>query len=1074
MKKLYSAILFLLVVSFLRGQNPAADYFTIRKAEIDSAILNNYRQVEQFFKEAYNKYPTIPKGILEAIAYSHSRFVHLSPNAANNMPEDIPLTYSIMGLVQDGKGFFRENLPYISRLSGISEKQIMLSADNAILAYAAAYSLLQKQYESDFTDFAQLIPILQELSELPLGDDYWFPRESELYEICSFINNVRYRTVFGITMPVLPMDEIFKDKLPLLKSSRVSLTDASDDYTSEVHEKSGMQRDGSVRGSDYSGARWVAAGSCNYSSRNGTAISSVAIHYTQGTYAGAIAWFQNCSYNGVGSQVSAHYVVRSSDGQITQMVREANKAWHVGSANGYTVGIEHEAYGDIVSYFTPEMYQASADLTRDICRRNQILTHRVFYRDTLDDGTVLNSGLHSLGGATACTKIRGHQHYPSQSHTDPGPHWDWNYYYKLINNETPVATYATASGTFMDSGGDNDNYGDDERKLYLIKVEDADYITLNFREFSLEANYDFLWIYDGSTVFSPLLGRWNTRSPQTVRSSGNALLVEFRSDCATNSAGWIADWEAHVTSHSEDPTVEIVEDPAEDPIGDTYGDETLITRPTTTINCDETVWITDDITISFNDVSSVPIKYRFYQLMGNDGERWIANPQRGFLVDNFDDLNQDMWTICSGNWSENQNKLHQSTTANALIYASLNEQSRTAMLYDFYATYLPISPLISSHFGIYFHAQNLPQNRSITAYKLVVIPNERCIKLYKSNRRVVTELCTFPNVRTNANTSYFYRILHDKEHGIIYCYRDGMLLGQYQDANPLSGSGQYLGLITKSTGATFDNVRAYASRGTQVSVAIGSSILDDAQWQARNGVPKTKIKSIVFDAQMQASTLVEKTLKIDYTAPLLFGQVSDGLGNDLDVTYTNLVAAHWPQAIDPNSDICCYYYNLQVGSVSSNFMKNRLTYDTTFLQTISLRDNTMYIAKVFAQNEAGLCSSPIFSDGFTYRPNSLIFHLKQMSNSDTVQVAIFPNPVKNILNVTISHVENAEDFGRAEQKISVGVRIYNALAQLIYENRFDNLNFQIDVSSFPPGAYLINLIDESQIVFERSKFIKYE
>ena len=37
-------------------------------------------------------------------------------------------------------------------------------------------------------------------------------------------------------------------------------------------------------------------------------------------------------------------MVRSSDGQVTQMVREYQKAWHARSANPYSIGIEHEGY----------------------------------------------------------------------------------------------------------------------------------------------------------------------------------------------------------------------------------------------------------------------------------------------------------------------------------------------------------------------------------------------------------------------------------------------------------------------------------------------------------------------------------------------------------------------------------------------------------------------------------------------------------------------------------------------------------------------------------------------------------
>jgi hypothetical protein len=62
--------------------------------------------------------------------------------------------------------------------------------------------------------------------------------------------------------------------------------------------------------------------------------------------------------------VSSHYVVRSSDGQITQMVAEKDTAWHARSANPYSIGIEHEGYVDQPSWFTDAMYRSSAALTR--------------------------------------------------------------------------------------------------------------------------------------------------------------------------------------------------------------------------------------------------------------------------------------------------------------------------------------------------------------------------------------------------------------------------------------------------------------------------------------------------------------------------------------------------------------------------------------------------------------------------------------------------------------------------------------------------------------------------------------
>ena len=86
------------------------------------------------------------------------------------------------------------------------------------------------------------------------------------------------------------------------------------------------------------------------------------------------------------------------------------------------------------------------------------------------------------------------------------------------------------------------NYGDDERLIWVIESEPFTTISLNFSSFDLEEDFDFLWIYDGDNVFAPQLGRWNTQSPGMVTSSGNALCVEFRSDCATTAGGWRSQW----------------------------------------------------------------------------------------------------------------------------------------------------------------------------------------------------------------------------------------------------------------------------------------------------------------------------------------------------------------------------------------------------------------------------------------------------------------------------------------------------------------------------------------------------
>lgn len=152
---------------------------------------------------------------------------------------------------------------------------------------------------------------------------------------------------------------------------------------------------------------WVAASSENYTAGRGAAISRVIIHDMEGSYASAISWFQNSA-----SQVSAHYCVRSSDGDITQMVKEGDTAWHAGNwpYNQSSIGIEHEGYlSDPGRWYTDTMYHRSAQLTAAITKRYGIAVDR--------------------------THIIGHAEVPPpNTHTDPGTGWDWNKYISLIKS----------------------------------------------------------------------------------------------------------------------------------------------------------------------------------------------------------------------------------------------------------------------------------------------------------------------------------------------------------------------------------------------------------------------------------------------------------------------------------------------------------------------------------------------------------------------------------------------------------------------------------------------------------------
>ncbi len=95
------------------------------------------------FNKAYSIYSSIPRGFLEAIAYTQTRFYHL--DGTQNSCVGLPKALTVMGLIEDGKNYFRENLINVSQLSGFSLEDIKNYPETSILAYASAFQKLQQQ-----------------------------------------------------------------------------------------------------------------------------------------------------------------------------------------------------------------------------------------------------------------------------------------------------------------------------------------------------------------------------------------------------------------------------------------------------------------------------------------------------------------------------------------------------------------------------------------------------------------------------------------------------------------------------------------------------------------------------------------------------------------------------------------------------------------------------------------------------------------------------------------------------------------------------------------------------------------
>ncbi|MFC9608588.1 N-acetylmuramoyl-L-alanine amidase [Streptomyces niveus] len=170
---------------------------------------------------------------------------------------------------------------------------------------------------------------------------------------------------------------------------------------------------------DHAGAEWVAASSANWRRADRPddyTVDRVIIHVVQGSYSTALKVFKDPAH-----QAATHYVVRK-DGHVAQMIRELDVAYQAGNRayNERGVGIEHEGFVDRPQDFTDAMYRSSARLTAGICERYGIPVDR--------------------------KHIIGHVEVPGTDHTDPGPHWDWGRYMKLVRTARAELETVEATG----------------------------------------------------------------------------------------------------------------------------------------------------------------------------------------------------------------------------------------------------------------------------------------------------------------------------------------------------------------------------------------------------------------------------------------------------------------------------------------------------------------------------------------------------------------------------------------------------------------------------------------------------
>ena len=374
-----------------------------------------------YFQQAYLQYPEIPAGILESIAHTKTRWNNVQASSLFDDHHGFAQIFGVMGLYRGQPGYV-DQVGDAAKLLGVTQDQVIGDQRINILAAAALLAADLKARGLRKAAPEELSEVLEAAMGLSVatqkGNVAEHVRESFAYSVLSALDKgaddngvkiaarkIAYEKAFSVQTliaqraPFVSLD-LSKDAVEVRSLSIDPITETLIDNQAKSLAKSTDYGPALYQQSPYEGARI-----------NGNP-THISVHQMEGFYAGSISEFLTGT-----AQVSAHYLIRNSDGQVTQMVREARRANHTFRNNDYTLGIEQEGFKGQSNWYSNANYTALIGIVKNMCARWAISCTNVYRGSATDAENIQATSL----------KIKGHQHFPDQggNRSDPGRFFNW-------------------------------------------------------------------------------------------------------------------------------------------------------------------------------------------------------------------------------------------------------------------------------------------------------------------------------------------------------------------------------------------------------------------------------------------------------------------------------------------------------------------------------------------------------------------------------------------------------------------------------------------------------------------------
>jgi hypothetical protein len=319
------------------------------------------KTMEKYFAQAATEFH-VPVEILKAAAQVQSNWAQV--------PASMYGSYGVMGLIENHSV---QQITLGAKLANTTSDGIMTEAKINIRAAAALLAYYQKDkpkselLEDWFDATRELTGLTNEEMKTSLATRFYIIIKNG----SKSVTNWKEIIVIDPKKVTIPTTATDKKKNTASKTAlTVNYPQAKPRFSlCDTSNSNGLADPRASNGTPYLGTYAL--------SRNGSGINYYFIHYmATGTYEGAINWFSDCYRT---SQSSANYCIRNGDGEISQVVSEAHRAFAQGVTeyNNGGISTEHEVLATNLAMWDSEpMLMASANLAIDVCNRNGIARTR--------------------------------------------------------------------------------------------------------------------------------------------------------------------------------------------------------------------------------------------------------------------------------------------------------------------------------------------------------------------------------------------------------------------------------------------------------------------------------------------------------------------------------------------------------------------------------------------------------------------------------------------------------------------------------------------------------------------------